>query len=174
MKIKSDFITNSSSTSFFFIFNGGKINLYEKLVKYKKYFNLTLGNMATINIWDVIRELDSIIRIHDDQLWINPTIQKIDVVVKNLQESLNILKADLEKKNLCSIVWVSERVAFCEQKLKVLEECKKRNLVSVLKIGFGDNDGEISGGNVGTTMDYEGRHINIEENDFVIFTEQNR
>ena len=47
-------------------------------------------------------------------------------------------------------------------------------LTSVFVIGFGDNHGQISGVGLGTVMDYEGRYIDIDEKDFVVFTEQNR
>ena len=40
MKIKSDFVTNSSSTSFFFIFNGDKNNLFDLIKQNSKSFNL--------------------------------------------------------------------------------------------------------------------------------------
>jgi hypothetical protein len=51
---------------------------------------------------------------------------------------------------------------------------KKRGFKTVHIIGFGDNHGEICGGIVGNVMDYAGRHIYIDKDGFIVFTEQNR
>jgi hypothetical protein len=56
----------------------------------------------------------------------------------------------------------------------VIEEAVKGGFVNFIRIGFGDNAGIISGGRIGTTMDYEGRGINIHKPDFIVTTEQNR
>lgn len=45
MKIKSDFVTNSSSTSFFFIFNGDKNDLFELI---KKIINHSISATNTL------------------------------------------------------------------------------------------------------------------------------
>lgn len=39
---------------------------------------------------------------------------------------------------------------------------------------WGDNHGDISGGETGYAMDYEGRRIRINSDDLIVFTEQNR
>ena len=51
---------------------------------------------------------------------------------------------------------------------------QKQKLNKTLLIGFGDNHGEIRGGDIGYTMDYTGRRTNINNNDLIIFTKQNR
>jgi len=53
-------------------------------------------------------------------------------------------------------------------------EAKRKGFTRLLKVDFGDNNGDISGGNIGTAMDYEGRKIRINTSDFIVFTEQNR
>jgi len=54
----------------------------------------------------------------------------------------------------------------------ILNRTKSKGLNSVLQIGFGDNHGDVCGGDVGTVMDYEGRHIRINKDDFVVITEK--
>ena len=61
-----------------------------------------------------------------------------------------------------------------QEEIEKLQVSKKNGLTSVLVIGFGDNDGDISGPGLGSVMDYDGRSININEKDFVVWTEQNR
>ena len=43
MKIRTDFITNSSSTTFFFIFKGNKNSLLDLIAKHSKIFNIDLS-----------------------------------------------------------------------------------------------------------------------------------
>lgn len=177
MKIKGSFITNSSSTSFYFIFSGGKIDLYEKMVKYSDKFNLQHeiylpgGDLSpvTINVWDVIREMEQVIMASPDDLWIKPKIVNVKEAMESIQETI----ANWENYE-DDDPWGHEIADRARMHIAILDKCNKNGLCSVLKIGFGDNHGEICGGNVGNTMDYAGRSIQMNEDDLVIVTEQNR
>jgi len=175
MKFRASEVTNSSSTSFLMAFKGDIYNLYELLVKYKEHFKLhyELFNeeVYDIHVWDVIRALDQVVKSNSEQLWIRPEIRKIDEGIQELKSDLDSWKNDVSFRE---DGWVKRIVTGIQEKIALLESAKEKGLTSFLKIGFGDNDGEISGGRVGTTMDYEGRKIRIDEPDFVIVTEQNR
>jgi hypothetical protein len=51
---------------------------------------------------------------------------------------------------------------------------KSKGFKYVTEIGFGDNHGSVQGEGVGDIMDYAGRSIDIDKEDFVVWTEQNR
>lgn len=178
MRLKLGFVTNSSSTSFIFIFNGGKIDLYRTLVKYESHFNLHnkyLANEdkpADMNVWDVIRELDRVLKDSIQELWIKPGVKNIGEVIKDTLEKVAFWEGRKKDHDLDN--WENEFIFLYKHHLEVLRRCKERGLISTLVIGFGDNNGEISGGLVGTTMDYFGRSIDLDRDDFVILTEQNR
>ena len=59
-------------------------------------------------------------------------------------------------------------------KLENLKQLKKRGFNKLYQIGFGDNDGDVQGEGAGKVMDYEGRTLEIDSPDIVMFTEQNR
>lgn len=180
MKAKADFVTNSSSTSFTFIFKGNHIDLFKGIINRAELFNLNMSayNMDhSIDVWDVIRAIDSVIRTSGEDLWIKPGIGTID---EKIREYINEID-DIEGARLQGFgndewrkKWDDERLEQLRADIKTLKAAKAKGLTSMFIVGFGDNDGEISGGSVGTTMDYEGRHIKVNDDDFIIMTEQNR
>jgi len=173
MKIKQDFVTNSSSTSFMFSFKGDKLDLFKSLLNHKEKFDLNFdsydGTHASIDVWDVIRSMDSVIRTYNDELWIHPTIQNIDEKIKMLEKDINEF-SEKEKED----EWYMEYNNDIRRVVKKLKECKEKGLTSYLEIGFGDNHGVISGQGIGSIMDYEGRDIEIDSDDLVLLTEQDR
>jgi len=78
---------------------------------------------------------------------------------------------DINEKNVLFGIGISED---SKEKISYVKKLINKGFNTAIMIGFGDNDGEISGGAVGITMDYEGRGIKMNEPDFVIMTEQNR
>lgn len=153
MKIKRDFITNSSSSSYVFIFNGDKIDLYKLLFKYKDILEERINDSAWVDnnfdMWDLIRELDKVIR--DDKAsetksWLFPSIENIEEKLHNLKEYES-----------------NERDIFMDAIAK--------GFTSVLMLNFGDNEGEISGTDLSSAVDHA--RINIDESDFIIISESN-
>ena len=182
MKIKTDFATNSSSTNFYFIFKGDHIDLYQRLLEHKHKFELSYDTYEeltfNINVWDVIREIDKVIRHNDTDLWLLKNVEDIDLVIEMFEEDKKML-FDLYKRNeeypktLPTLYYKEKSNIRCE-KIQLLKESKKKGLSTSIMISFGDNHGDIKGDPVGTTMDYDGRNIYINCPSFVVFTEQNR
>jgi len=184
MKYKVSEVTNSSSTSFLMAFAGNHIGLYKAMLKYEDHFSLENdyweGGKSTIDVWDVIQALDGAIKSNPEQLWLRPEIKTIDEAIKGLEEDAASWKnqiresAEEDKSGDVTFDWEKEALRKAISTLHLLQKGKERGLTSVIKVGFGDNHGEISGDIVGCTMDYRGRHIRIDESDFIVVTEQNR
>jgi hypothetical protein len=154
MKIRWGFVSNSSSTSFTFIYKG---NFVDVLRKYNQYFDLYYENMH-INVEDVIHSIMSV-------------FPKVNTSIKCLLEDIDH-RIGLYKE-YSNDYYFQEEVDLTSKKYKIIKLASK-GLDKCIKIDFGDNHGEIEGGIIGTVMDYEGRMISINKPDLVVFTEQNR
>lgn len=182
MKAKADFVTNSSSTSFTFIFKGNHIDLFKGIITRAELFNLSMESYGSsydhkIDVWDVIRAIDSVIKINGEDLWIKPAVATIDSHIKEKDREIDEIEG-ARIQGFGNDEWRKQYddgvLAELKADIKSLKAAKAKGLTSMFTIGFGDNDGEICGGPVGTTMDYEGRHIKVNDDDFIIITEQNR
>lgn len=171
MKIRDSFVSNSSSTSFTFIFKGDKIeDLFDLIRKYNQYFDLYFTSYDEKELHctaeDVIRSIEAI---------------KSDLGLTSIysfHQDIKTRMRDLEKMPKESkdriVKWYDTKNQNYIAEESIVEEATKKEFKSVLIIDFGDNHGNISGGNVGYCMDYEGRDISINKPDLIVMTEQNR
>jgi len=189
MKSRHGFVSNSSSTSFTFVFKGKKVkDLSDTILKYKEHFNLSFdagwgdsNDIYNCNALDVASAIESCVKSSKKDKWNSVKVISIDDCLKNIIENkkqysqyIKEEKDKVDKPNY-SLTNIYERHnSILEEQLNKLRAAKKRGLTSVINIGFGDNHGDISGGELGNCMDYEGRYISINNNDFIVFTEQNR
>lgn len=183
MKIKHDFVTNSSSTTFVFVYSGDKFDLYQRLLERKEKFNITYTDCDdvthTVTVWDVIRAIDSIIRSDDSDNWILPEPHSIDDAIKDKERDIKDNKKYLKEKlkpdeDEWDCKFFQEMISRQEEDLRGLKRSKEKKLDKVFIVGFGDNHGEISGPGIGMAMDYAGRKIHIDDDDFRLYTEQAR
>lgn len=187
MKIRSGFVSNSSSTSFTFIFKGNSVeDLCAILPKYASYFDLRHDDfddeIHRCNVQDIINALRSVVKDpsqkkEDDWELVFPI--SIDEKNKDIDASEKRWKEYLaEEMKMSPNNWgdnliLSEMSSIWDER-RTLKKAQKRGLDCVIEIGFGDSHGAISGPGLGSTMDYEGRHIRINKDDLIVYTRQNR
>jgi len=182
VKIKRDFITNSSSTNFYFIFKGDHIDLYQRLLEHKHEFDLSYDTFEelvfNITTWDVIREIDKVIRSNDSDLWLLKNVTNIDHIIETFEDDkkmfFDLYKNGSKYSKTLHDIYYKEKAETIQKRTQLLKEAKKKGLSSYIMISFGDNHGDVKGDAVGTTMDYAGRKISINCPSFVVFTEQDR
>jgi Icc-related predicted phosphoesterase len=182
MKLRQGFVSNSSSTSFTFIFKGKDMEaLFNKMIENSAHFDLysdTYGLTETkhITVNDVIDAVRSNSKGNLGE-YDAPICIKISEAIKKAKKNIK----DMQKWEDESIArgnghdqYYIDEVFNLTRKLSQLEDLKKKGFKTVAVIGFGDSHGLVSGMDVGSIMDYEGRYIHINKPDFVVYTDQNR
>jgi hypothetical protein len=188
MKLKGDFITNSSSTAFFFIFNGDKKeDLFNLIIKYKHKFDQSVDygcgdnkDIRFCNAGYVIDSIDDVITTNEP--YDESTKCKIEPIKKLIKEYKNDMdywekayKKEIKRSKTEKITYdLSKDYKEHEKKyrdgIKVLKEAESKGLTSYINIEFGDNHGHVCGENA-SAMDYNGDDMIIKENDFYLLTE---
>jgi len=187
MKVKVDFITNSSSTAFFFIFNGDREELYKLIRKYGKKFDQSidygLDDSEDIRWSDagyVIASIDQCITTDEKyDEYRQCKIEPIEKIIKEYEDqvlyweksySKEIQRSKTEKITYDLSKDYKEYAENYREQIKVLKEAELKGLTSFLEIEFGDNHGQICGGNA-SAMDYNRDDLIIKENDLYLLNE---
>ena len=185
MKIKHDFVTNSSSTGFIFLFKGDKrTDLFRQMVKYEDQFKLYNEYHGSggdyIDVWDIIREMDPLLSSSREDPWYLPGPLKIKDLLERhegeLKEHEKTLKEELKREAekqeaWTSSDWTKEYIETLKEKIVKVKKAIHNSLDHYIEVSFGDNDGMIQGGKVGMTMDYSGRSIELNQKDFMVMIE---
>lgn len=170
MKMRFGFVSNSSSTSFTFCYEGEGIKPLTDLItgKYRNLFSRRYDEWSC-DAYDIARELD--------RCFENKEIFPISVnkAIKNEKDNLAYVLEELmtEKDSYFRQRCIEQKFDL-EHKIMKLKSAKDKGLDTVIVVGFGDNHGNVQGSNVGYAMDYDGRNIDIDTKDLVVCTEQNR
>lgn len=192
MKMRHGFVSNSSSTSFTFIFNGSTTEDLCKVLKeyaghFKLRFEMFEGDVYRCTVDDVIEALKNTVidNPSDEQreswhtvypISIEEAIQNVDNEIEDSQkEILRLHDEEVDGKDNAWLIKIYRDGQYEDiNKQILLKEAKSRGLDRVIIIEFGDNHGHIQGGEIGYAMDYEGRYIRINQDDLVVVTDQCR
>lgn len=164
MKIRLGFVTNSSSTTHIMMWKGDKDKLRDLLEAHRKRFDLSY-----VDCMDEKRQVTS------DQV-AEAILSKLDTT-ETAKDYAAGKRAQAER-NQEYIQEDPEHNQWLQGYSKGFEDLARRADMFdwVLQVGFGDNDGDFEGTDLGYVMDYEGRRIRIvdAERGFYYSTEQNR
>lgn len=184
MKIKGDFITNSSSAAYMFVFKGDhKIDLYKAMLDCAEQLNITGEDYdtnppydtfpLTITAIDIIKSMDHLIKNDRDpkELWIKPGIvpldQAIDFYTKDLESiEYSMLRSDHPD-------WYKEDIKKLKSRLKLFAKAKEEGFTSMAEVDFG-NDGAVSEHPVGTIMRQKSYDMNELHTDCLILATEER
>jgi hypothetical protein len=159
MKFKLDYITNSSSTAFFFIFKGdGKKELFELINKYSNKFDLrekfSDDDIYTCDANFVINGIDSSLNKKYKYKFEKCEFENIDSLIAYFEDFLErIIKLNEDTKTKKLYLYTDE-INQTKYILTNLKQAKEKGLVNCLQIEFGDNRGHVSQSKESSCMDY--------------------
>lgn len=128
MKLKTDFVTNSSSTSFLFVFRGKEISdLYKEMKNNWKIFELNEG----VNVYDLInyKEVDY-----------DKTILAIDGKIKDLKKQIKYMEDFIKDNPKINHEYEDEEIQKLESIIEKLKWNKRKGLKNTVELVFKDHD----------------------------------
>lgn len=189
MKLRTGFVSNSSSTSFYFMLNGGKKELLDLIMKYRMFFDFP-GPKDINDVFDrgmdaedLVEAIDKLkferfVAVNDDDCrGIDDTLYISDLgwAEKEAEKQFHdyMVEAAKEENARVSDSW-SDAAHDALDMAGEFRHAQKRGLKNLIRIDMGDNHGDIEGGLVGNAMDCRGNRIRIDKADLMLFTKPNR
>ena len=135
MKIKNDFVTNSSSTSYLFIYKGKTINdLFSIMKDCWRDFELSMYGNHT-NVYDII----SYMRDNHSELNDVPIVDQIEYFKKRIKETKKWIGKGLNEDYTLKLIQADEAI------IELLEYKKKKGFNFVVVSSFSDEGGDQTG-----------------------------
>ena len=175
MKIKADFITNSSSSAFYFIFKGGELdNLLKAIMSTGEHFKVSgvhfpYETAYTCDASDVVEEIEHLLTTEFPSYrscYDEPTtIQPIDDLIADFTKDIE------DVKRLNESYMDAYAQAIKHQRTQV-EQAKANGFTHFVCAYFGDNEGDVTG-NVGQVLDSNHCELKLTSDNLVIVTRSN-
>jgi len=183
MKLKQDFVTNSSSSSFIFVFKGDdKRELFKLIRKYQNRFDLSVdwsyGDYKDFHSVDYKYLVDLLEEHLDKTGKINNNIDELITdnkrQIKYWEKELKNDKKKHSKDSNYDEYWIKrdeKQIEDLKEKVRILEKFKKDDS-SYLFIELGDSHGDFSG-ELPAVFDANREELQFEEEDLCVLTECN-
>lgn len=163
MKFRNSFVSNSSSTSFIFIFKGNdKDEFLDLIKKYHQFFSLYDPEYGIITFDEIY---DSIYQVVEEE-----GISNINDLISEKEVTKDELVESQSPKFSTSIELMMEII----YELENLKKLKDDGFNNYFIINYGDHEGDVEGGKLGNGMDYIGRYLFISKPELYMYTKQNR
>jgi hypothetical protein len=176
MKVKGDFITNSSSTAFFFIFKWNtKEDLFKEIMRRPKRFEqeVDIGwdkkpHIIKCDAEFVVNSIDKVYGTIGDFYGDHNIvkIKSIDELIKEFKKSLNYWK-----KGVKHCPWHKGYITETQNQLKAALEAKKKGLNKYIQMNFGDSEGHVHGGSA-SILRYKQDKFQVRRKDLFVVTDE--
>jgi len=165
MKIKLDYVTNSSSVCFYFLFKGKLAeDLFPVLRKYEEYFKLeTEVNTCKCDVEDIIEDIKSL-QVRTG--YVGRYIMCPKIIMKGFKDSLERMnKSKIDKTNSFFASFNDDY----KERIRLLKKALDQNMKRCIRAEWGDSSGDFNG-DTGQCMDYTNGNLLIDEKDLIVFT----
>lgn len=184
MKIRSGFVSNSSSTAFMFVTKGDSIdNLQEQVLKYcsNRFAHMdSYDSDRTFDVYDVVREMKEVYSSCKDSNYHEVgKFQPIDGFIEKLEKDASWCEDQLEKEereekkskpSYSFVDYYRKQIGVTRERAQELREAKERGFTHVFTVDFG-NDGMVDG-EVGDAVRGNGNRIMTVDKDLIVFNEE--
>jgi hypothetical protein len=166
MKLRLGFVTNSSSTNHIIMWRGSQNDLQKILMEKIEMFPDHYDSYNKTHNIDKIEIVYAIISKADKAWNKQEMLTELNIRLKHAEQWY---KETGKRDDTFSGKYALEHLKFIEN---LIEASKNKDWM--LEVYFGDNEGDFEGGDLGCIMDYEGRYIHVDEEEFFYKTKQNR